>query len=46
MSSLQTRAAPSAVQPPLSQAVGYVVVVAIGIIVALGLSALFDFKNS
>lgn len=36
MSKLQTRDGVSSVQPPLSQAVGYVVVVVIGVVVALG----------
>lgn len=36
MSNLQARGGISTVQPPLSQAVGYVVVVVIGLIVALG----------
>lgn len=36
MSNLQTRDGVSSVQPPLSQAVGYVVVVVIGVVVALG----------
>ncbi|KAJ5538806.1 hypothetical protein N7494_008285 [Penicillium frequentans] len=35
MSNLQTRDGVSSVQPPLSQAVGYVVVVVIGVVVAL-----------
>lgn len=39
MSSLQTRDGVSSVQPPLSQAVGYVVVVVIGVVVALGKTA-------
>lgn len=36
MSTLSARDGPSTVQPPLSQAVGYVVVVVIGAIIALG----------
>lgn len=36
MNVLQARAGVSTVQPPLSQAVGYVVVVVIGVIIALG----------
>lgn len=36
MSNVQTRDGVSSVQPPLSQAVGYVVVVVIGVVVALG----------
>jgi hypothetical protein len=36
MSSLHARDGISTVQPPLSQAVGYVVVVVIGVIIALG----------
>jgi hypothetical protein len=36
MSNLQARNGISTVQPPLSQAVGYVVVVVIGLIIALG----------
>ena len=36
MTILQTRDGISTVQPPLSQAVGYVVVVVIGVIIALG----------
>ena len=36
MSNLQARDGVSIVQPPLSQAVGYVVVVVIGVVVALG----------
>lgn len=36
MSNLHTRDGISTVQPPLSQAVGYVVVVVIGVIIALG----------
>ena len=36
MSNLHTRDGVSTVQPPLSQAVGYVVVVVIGVIIALG----------
>lgn len=36
MSNLQARSGISTVQPPLSQAVGYVVVVVIGLVVALG----------
>jgi predicted neutral ceramidase superfamily lipid hydrolase len=36
MSNLQIRDGISTVQPPLSQAVGYVVVVVIGVIIALG----------
>ncbi|PWY84801.1 Na+/solute symporter [Aspergillus heteromorphus CBS 117.55] len=35
MSSLDTRAAGASVQPPLSQAVGYVVVVVLGLVIAL-----------
>lgn len=35
MVNLHARAAGSSVQPPLSQAVGYVVVVVIGVIIAL-----------
>ncbi|KAJ5344498.1 hypothetical protein N7452_002502 [Penicillium brevicompactum] len=37
MSNLQARAGISTVQPPLSQAVGYVVVVVIGVIIALAM---------
>jgi hypothetical protein len=36
MSNLVARDGISSVQPPLSQAVGYVVVVVIGVIIALG----------
>lgn len=36
MSQFQTRDGISTVPPPLSQAVGYVVVVVIGVIIALG----------
>lgn len=36
MSNLQTRDGVSSVQPPLSQAVGFVIVVVIGVVVALG----------
>lgn len=36
MSNLHVRNGMSTVQPPLSQAVGYVVVVVIGVVIALG----------
>ena len=39
MSQFQTRDGISTVKPPLPQAVGYVVVVVIGVIIALGKTA-------
>lgn len=39
MSKLHVRDGITTVQPPLSQAVGYIVVVLIGIIIALGMTA-------
>jgi hypothetical protein len=44
MSSLHVRDGISTVEPPLSQAVGYIVVVLIGIIIALGM--LFQLQYS
>lgn len=43
MSNLHIRDGISTVQPPLSQAVGYIIVVLIGIIIALGM--LFSYVN-
>jgi hypothetical protein len=43
MSSLHARDGISTVQPPLSQAVGYVVVVVIGVIIALGEYFVFQY---
>lgn len=37
MSEIQGRAAGASVQPPLSQAVGYVIVVVLGLIIAGGM---------
>jgi hypothetical protein len=45
MAQLQNRDGSSndtAVQPPLSQAVGYIIVVVVGMIVAFGRSSLFE----
>ena len=39
MADLQARNGISTVQPPLSQAVGYVVVVVIGLIIAIGITS-------
>lgn len=39
MSEIQARAAGASVQPPLSQAVGYVIVVVLGLIIAGGMFA-------
>jgi hypothetical protein len=42
MSRLHVRDGTSTVQPPLSQAVGYIVVVLIGIIIALGVTSQYS----
>lgn len=44
MTELRVRDGISTVQPPLSQAVGYIVVVLIGIIIALGM--ILQYSNT